>query len=168
MIEITAKFHGDAPGEVQDQLCLPFELRHKRWLVTVLVSGEDVALRLPRGAKLRGGDLLLASDGRVVEVVAAFERVVHIECATTNELVRVAYHLGNRHIPVQVGDGYLRILTDSVIEAMLGGLGARITTIEAPFEPEAGAYAGADLVGGVSHDGATRKRPFTGSEPSRE
>jgi urease accessory protein len=89
---------------------------------------------------LRGGDLLMASDGRVVEVVAAPERIIHCECATAAELARLAYHLGNRHVPVQVGNGFLRLSENHVLEEMLRGLGAKLTIIEAPFEPESGAY----------------------------
>ncbi len=147
MIEITAKLPPGAPGEVQGQLRLPFELRQKRWLFAALVSGEEVALKLARGASLRGGDRLLASDDRVIEVIAAVERLVHVDCATASALVRVAYHLGNRHVPVQVGDGYLRLSENHVLENMLRGLGAKLTIVEAPFEPESGAYAGAH-----SHD----------------
>jgi urease accessory protein len=143
MIEITAKLASDARIEVYGQLLLPFELRQKRWLFSALVSGEAVALKLGRGTTLRGGDLLLATDGRVVEVIAAPERVMHFECATASELARFAYHLGNRHVPVQVGDGFLRISENHVLEEMLRGLGAKLTLIEAPFEPESGAYGGA-------------------------
>lgn len=168
MIEIAAKLVAAAPGEVQGQLRLPFELRQKRWLFTVLVTGEEVALRLPRGATLRGGDLLLASDGRVIEVIAASERVVHIECATASELARVAYHLGNRHVPVQIGDGFLRLSENHVLEEMLRGLGAKLSIIEAPFEPESGAYSGAHSHREDSHDGAPRIHEFGGPEHSRE
>jgi urease accessory protein len=143
MMEITAKLAPGTRNEVHGQLLLPFELRQKRWLFTALVSGEAVALKLPRGATLRGGDLLLASDGRVIEVVAAPERIVHVECASTSELARLAYHLGNRHVPVQVGDGFLRLSENHVLAEMLRGLGAKPSIIEAPFEPESGAYGGA-------------------------
>jgi urease accessory protein len=91
---------------------------------------------------LRGGDLVVASDGRVVEVVAAAERVLHVECASATELARCAYHLGNRHVPVQIGDGFLRLGADHVLEQMLKRLGATVSSLQAPFEPEAGAYAG--------------------------
>ena len=94
------------------------------------------------GEILRGGDLVLASDGSVIEVVAAPEKVVHVEGATPAELTRAAYHLGNRHVPLQVGEGFLRLAEDHVLEAMLSGLGVRITHLEAPFEPEIGAYSG--------------------------
>jgi urease accessory protein len=109
-------------------------------LRTQLTSGEDAWLMLPRGEILRGGDKLLAADGRVVEVIAQPENVVHIVCADATQLARAAYHLGNRHVPVQVGDGFLRIAADHVLEDMLRGLGATLTPMHEPFEPEAGAY----------------------------
>ena len=86
---------------------------------------------------LRGGDRVAATDGRKVEIVAAAEKLLHIESA---ELARVAYHLGNRHVPLQVGPGFLRIAEDHVLEEMARKLGARVSHVEAPFEPEAGAY----------------------------
>jgi len=125
--------------EVKGQLRLPFESRQKSRLRTKLVSGEEVGLMLPRGEILRGGDLVTASDGRVFEVVAEPEKLLHIE---SDELARVAYHLGNRHVPVQVGKNFLRIATDHVLEEMVKKLGAKVSAVEAPFEPEAGAYAG--------------------------
>jgi urease accessory protein len=97
---------------------------------------------LPRGEVLRGGDLVTASDGRVIEVLAAPEQLLHVECAGATDLAKAAYHLGNRHVPVQVGDGFLRLAADHVLEEMLKKLGAKVSHVEAPFEPEAGAYAG--------------------------
>ncbi len=128
--------------EVKAQLKLPFEARQKSRLRTHLASGEDVALMLPRGEILRGGDLVVASDGRVVEIVAETEKVLHITCKTAGDVTRTAYHLGNRHVPVQVGEGYLRIAADHVLEEMVRGLGATIEPMDAAFEPEAGAYGG--------------------------
>ena len=142
MIEITSKVAQAAGVAVQGQLKLPFELRQKSRLRAQLVSGEEVALMLPRGEILRGGNKLSASDGRVIEVVAAPEKLLHVECASPAELARAAYHLGNRHVAVQVGDGFLRLSEDHVLAEMLRGLGARVTHVEAPFEPEAGAYGG--------------------------
>ena len=142
MIEIKAKLKIPRTAyklEVKGQLKLPFDSRQKSRLKTKLVSGEEVALVLPRGEVLRGGDLVTASDGRVIEVVAEPERLLHIEAAS---LPRIAYHLGNRHVPVQVGEGFLRIAEDHVLEEMLKKLGAKVSEVEAPFEPEAGAYAG--------------------------
>lgn len=145
MIEINSRLgvptvpRGSAPKGL---LRLPFELRQKSRLRARLVSGEEVTLALPRGEILRGGDLLVAVDGRIVEIVAQPEQVLHVECDTPEALARAAYHLGNRHVAVQVGKGWLRLAADHVLEHMLQGLGARTRLIEAPFEPEAGAYAG--------------------------
>ena len=119
------------------KLVLPFELRQKSRLRARLDSGEEVALVLPRGRVLRGGDRVTAADGRELEIVAAPEKLLHIE---SGELARVAYHLGNRHVPLQVGPGFLRIAEDHVLEEMVRRLGARVSHVEAPFEPEAGAY----------------------------
>jgi urease accessory protein len=119
------------------RLKLPFEQRQKSRLRARLESGEEVALILPRGNILRGGDQVAAADGRVIEIVSAPEKLLHIE---SSSLPKVAYHLGNRHVPVQIGEGFLRIAEDHVLEEMLRRLGARISHVEAPFEPEAGAY----------------------------
>ncbi|HEU4351363.1 MAG TPA: urease accessory protein UreE [Burkholderiales bacterium] len=119
------------------KLTLPFELRQKSRLRARLDNGEEVALILQRGRVLRGGDRVTAADGRELEIVAAPEKLLHIEC---EGLARVAYHLGNRHVPLEVGRGFLRIAEDHVLEEMVRGLGARVLHIEAPFEPEAGAY----------------------------
>ena len=119
------------------KLVLPFDLRQKSRLRAKADNGEDVALILPRGKVLRGGDRVAATDGREVEIVAAPEKLLHIEAA---DLARVAYHLGNRHVPLQVGSGFLRIAEDHVLEEMVRKLGARVSRVEAPFEPEAGAY----------------------------
>ncbi len=78
----------------------------------------------------------------MVSVIAEPEQVLHIECADATAIAKAAYHLGNRHVPVQVGDGFLRITADHVLANMLEGLGAKLTPLLAPFEPEAGAYGG--------------------------
>jgi urease accessory protein len=144
MLEIRSRFplkpNAEYRVKVRGQLVLPFELRQKSRLRTSLTSGEEVAIVLPRGQVLRGGDWVVASDGRVIEVMAQPEKVLHVQCATPTALLRAAYHLGNRHVPVQVGEGWLRIAADHVLEEMLKGLGATLTSLEAPFEPEAGAY----------------------------
>jgi urease accessory protein len=145
MVEIRTRLkvkRGVYPIETKGELRLPFERRQKSRLRTQLVSGEEVSLMLPRGEILRGGDLVVAADGRVFEVVAEAEGVLHVTCGSAADLARAAYHLGNRHVAVEVGDGYLRLAADHVLEEMLKGLGATVTALEAPFEPEAGAYAG--------------------------
>ena len=126
----------------QEQLSLPFELRQKSRLRTKLASGEEAGLFLEHGSILRGGDCLRAIDGRIVLVVAADEALMQAQCTTPLELGRAAYHLGNRHVPVQIGEGWLRFQADEVLAQMLRGLKASVSEVTAPFEPEAGAYAG--------------------------
>ena len=121
MLEIKARLKIPRAAykvEVKGQLRLPFEARQKSRLRARLVSGEEVGLMLPRGEVLRGGDLVVASDGRVIEVLAEPEKLLHIESA---ELARIAYHLGNRHVPVQVVEGFLRIAADHVLEEKARG-----------------------------------------------
>src|SRR3954451_571194 len=142
MVEIKAKLkiaRSAYKVEVKGRLELAFDSRQKSRLKAKLASGEEVAVLLPRGEILRGGDLVTASDGRVIEIVSSPEKLLHVE---TRDLAKAAYHLGNRHVPVQVGEGFLRIAEDHVLEEMLRKLGAKVSHIEAPFEPEAGAYAG--------------------------
>ena len=145
MIEIHSRFpfrpRAEYRAQVSGELRLPFERRQKSRQRATLESGEEVAIALPRGEVLRGGDWIVASDGRIIEVVAAVERVLHAECESPQALARAASHLGNRHVAVQVGPGWLRIVEDHVLAGMLEGLGARITPMNAAFEPEAGAYA---------------------------
>jgi urease accessory protein len=153
MLEIKAKLKIPRAAyklDVRGQLKLPFDARQKSRLKTKLVSGEDVGLMLPRGEILRGGDLVTASDGRVIEIVAQAEKILHIE---TMELAKIAYHLGNRHVPVQVGENFLRIAEDHVLEEMVKKLGAKVSHVEAPFEPEAGAYAGGHQHDEMGHGG---------------
>lgn len=139
MLLIEALYTGDAAPAAR--LELNFDARTKSRLRTQLVGGEEVGMFLPRGTILRGGDRLQAQDGRVVEVVSAPEDLLEARCADAFALARVAYHLGNRHVAVQVGEGWLRIQTDHVLKTMLTGLGADVHALSAPFEPEAGAYA---------------------------
>ena len=124
-------------GEASGRVSLAFEYRQRSRQRARLDSGEEIGMVMPRGEVLRGGDRLLASDGRVFEVVSAPERLLHVEAPS---LARIAWHLGNRHVPVQVGEGFLRLAEDRVLEAMLRWLGAQVSHVEAPFEPESGAY----------------------------
>jgi len=138
MLTITSKLAERRAVDVQ--LVLPFELRSKSRLRTALSTGEEVGFMLERGSILRGGELLLADDGRVVEVVAASEQVSTVRGADAGSLARAAYHLGNRHIALQVGAGWIRYLHDHVLDDMVRGLGFEVLIEDAPFEPEAGAY----------------------------
>ncbi|TYC59950.1 urease accessory protein UreE [Zoogloea oleivorans] len=139
MLLIETLYTGEAASTARLQL--DFDARTKSRLRTQLADGEEVGLFLPRGTILRGGDRLLAQDGRVVAVVAAPEDLLEARCANAEALARVAYHLGNRHVAVQVGAGWLRIQADHVLKTMLVGLGAEVSDLTAAFEPEAGAYA---------------------------
>lgn len=137
---VEEKLAAPEAGTPSAELILPFELRQKSRLLANLSSGEEVALFLPRGTVLRGGDRLRAKDGRIIAVVAKPERVMQVHCADAQAFARAAYHLGNRHVPLQVGKDWLRLEADHVLKEMLLGLGARVEEVEAPFEPEAGAY----------------------------
>jgi urease accessory protein len=123
-------------------LTLSFELRAKCRLRTHLDSGEEVGLFLPRGTILRGDDLLAGNDGRVVRVQSAAEDVIEVRSADALLIARAAYHLGNRHVAVEVQPGLLRLAADHVLAQMLTGLGLDVIAAKAPFEPEAGAYGG--------------------------
>lgn len=125
------------------ELELTYEARSKSRLRCFTTSGEEVGLFLERGQPpLRDGDTLLANDGRIVIVRARPEKLLHVTCANSFELMRAAYHLGNRHVALQLGDGWLRLLDDYVLKDMLLQLGATVETIEAGFQPEHGAYGG--------------------------
>jgi len=162
MLEILHRAASPRAEAPYGRLRLAFEFRQKSRLRTALESGEEVALSLARGEVLRGGDLVVARSGEVIEVVAAPESVLHVTCASAEALARVAYHLGNRHVPVQVGDGWLRCGADAVLETMVRGLGATVAAIEVPFEPESGAYTprhrhdGESGHGGLIHEFPSR------------
>lgn len=140
MLTITERSSG--AGAFQDRLILPFDLRRKSRLRVRLESGEEAALLLERGGVLRDGDRLRIEDGRIVLVEAAKESVLFVTAPDPQGLARAAYHLGNRHVPLQVGVGWLRLGQDHVLEHMLLGLGVSVRHEIAPFEPEAGAYGG--------------------------
>jgi urease accessory protein len=124
-----------------DTVVLGFDDRHRRRMAMTGTRGLEFLLDLENAVALRGGDALVLEDGRLIEVVAAAEPLLEIRGADPLHLVRVAWHLGNRHLPTQIMPKGLRIRRDHVIEAMVKGLGARIIEIEAPFDPEGGAYA---------------------------
>jgi urease accessory protein len=125
-----------------DTVVLDFDDRHRRRMAMTGTRGLEFLLDLENAVALRGGDALVLEDGRLVEVVAAQESLLEIRGRDPQHLVRIAWHLGNRHLPTQITGRALRIRRDHVIEAMVKGLGARIVEIEAPFDPEGGAYAG--------------------------
>ena len=124
-----------------DTVVLDFDDRHRRRMAMTGTRGLEFLLDLENAVALRGGDALVLEDGRLIEVVAAPEPLAEIRGADPAHLVRIAWHLGNRHLPTQIVGNGLRIRRDHVIEAMVKGLGARVIEIEAPFDPEGGAYA---------------------------
>jgi urease accessory protein len=105
-----------------------------------LANGIDIAIVLDRARALRPGDHLVADDGRVARIIAAPERLAHIASADAQRLARAAYHLGNRHVALQVGPGWVRFAADHVLESMVAGLGFTVAHVDDVFEPEVGAY----------------------------
>lgn len=134
-----------------DRVTLAFVDRHRRRLRLVADSGSPFLLDLPRAQHMADGDGLEFDNGDYVRVCAAPEPVLEIAADTPTDLLRLAWHLGNRHLPVQALDGALRIRDDHVIADMVAGLGGKVTRSRAPFDPETGAYAGADPGHGHDH-----------------
>ncbi|MBV8104527.1 MAG: urease accessory protein UreE [Hyphomicrobiales bacterium] len=140
-----------------DTVVLDFDERYRRRFVMTGVGGLAFLLDLPEAAMLRGGDGLKLEDGRIVEVLAAPEALAEIRAADALGLMRVAWHLGNRHLAVEIMPKALRIRRDAIIEEMAKRLGASVIALEAPFNPEGGAYVKAEEAGrghdhGHAHD----------------
>jgi urease accessory protein len=131
---------GGWSGEPADSVVLDFDERHRRRVAMTGVRGLGFLLDLAEAVALRAGDGLRLEDGRVVEVVAAPEPLAEIRAADAAALTRIAWHFGNRHLPTELLRKSLRIRRDPVIEEMARGLGAQVVAIEAPFNPEGGAY----------------------------
>jgi urease accessory protein len=131
---------GHWSGAPADTVVLDFDGRYRRRVAMTGVRGLEFLLDLTEAAMLRGGDGLRLEDGRVVEVVAESEPLAEIRAADALAMTRIAWHLGNRHLLTEMLPKALRIRRDPVIEAMAAGLGARVIALEAPFNPEGGAY----------------------------
>lgn len=144
---IRALASGEWKGEPADRVVLDFDQRHRRRVMMVSEAGTNFLLDLPTAVALRDGDGLVLNDGRLVGVVAAPEELAEIVAPDQAAAVRIAWHLGNRHLPTEIAGTRLRIRRDHVIEAMAEGLGATVERISAPFQPEGGAYEG----GGHGH-----------------
>ena len=140
--------------EPADTVVLDYDERYRRRVTMTGVRGLEFLLDLPEAVMLRAGDGLQLADGRIVEVVAAPEALVEIRAADAAALTRIAWHLGNRHLPTELLRKSLRIRRDPVIEEMARGLGGSVVAIEAPFNPEGGAYVRAAAQShGHGHDG---------------
>jgi urease accessory protein len=125
---------------VIDRVVLDADERHRRRITLTGEGGTAFLLDLPHATALRDGDGLVLDDGAIVRVAGKPEPLVEIAAASPHDLARLAWHIGNRHTDVQVVGDKLRIRRDHVLEDMLRGLGAQLTPIEAPFDPEHGAY----------------------------
>jgi urease accessory protein len=134
-----------------DRVLIDHDRRHRRRIVLQTEAGREVLLDLPQAARLRHGDGIALDQGGVVLVCAKPEKLLEIHAHDDAQLVRIAWHLGNRHLPVQLDGDRIRIRADHVIAEMVEGLGGHVEEIEAPFDPEAGAYASADAGGGHGH-----------------
>jgi len=135
------------PAREIDRVLIDYDRRFRRRIVLTTVAGAEVLIDLPQAVRLRDGDGLAAAAG-VVRICAQAEELMEIHAHNEGELIRIAWHLGNRHLPVQLLGDRIRIRADHVVEAMVEGLGGHVDRIMAPFDPEAGAYAG----GGHQHD----------------
>jgi len=141
----------DAAGSATDTLTLRFEQRQKSRQRVVLDSGREAGILLTPGSRLNDGDLLRAENGECVRVLAAIESLSTARSHDPLQLARASYHLGNRHVPVQIGTGWVRYAHDHVLDDMLRQLGLPVTVEQAAFEPEAGAYAGGHRHGHDAH-----------------
>jgi urease accessory protein len=144
MLRATRVIRRDAlaEGEVVDRVVLDHGDRHRRRTAMRGVGGLSFLLDLPEPAVLDDGDALVLGDGRLVEVEAAPERLLAIRAATDLALKRLVWHIGNRHVPAEIAEDAVYIAYDHVLEGMVRGLGGTAETVERPFRPEAGAYAG--------------------------
>ncbi|MBU1060080.1 MAG: urease accessory protein UreE [Proteobacteria bacterium] len=138
MIHFTQKT--EAVQEAATTLTLPWSQRNKSRQRVRLDNGEEAGLFLERGIILRGGDCLTAEDGTIVRIVAATETVSTVQCQDPLQLARICYHLGNRHVDLEISKDRVRYPHDHVLDAMLQGMGLTATVEQAPFEPETGAY----------------------------
>lgn len=147
MREFTSLLESGLVSDVSDTLVLSFKDRERSRLKTKLTSGEDVGLFLPRGTVLKTGDVLTNDQGELVRVEAAKETVSTIKASSPHLLLRIAYHLGNRHVPLQVEAEWLRYAHDHVLDDMVKLIGGEVIVEQQPLQPESGAYGG-----GHSHD----------------
>ena len=140
---IAVHTRGHWPDEAAlDSVTLVYLDRHRRRIRLVADSGTSFLLDLPRAQHLTEGDGLELDTGSYIRVCAAAEPVIEVAADSPTDLLRISWHIGNRHLPLQVADGVLRLRADHVIAAMIEGLGGRVSWRDAPFDPEIGAYAG--------------------------
>jgi urease accessory protein len=142
MIRAARVLSGASHPPTQDDVVeLDHDLRHRRRIALRSEAGIDFLLDLPEATLLRDGDTLLLEDGRSIAVRAAPESLAEIRATGAAALARIAWHIGNRHLPAAISTDRLLVRRDHVIEAMVQGLGATVRHVSEPFEPEGGAYA---------------------------
>jgi urease accessory protein len=143
---------------------LSFDQREKSRVRVTMANGEEIGIQLKVGTVLSHGDKLALQDGRIVEVIAANEVLHEVRSSNATQLARIAYHVGNRHVPLQVEEDHLLMLPDHVLRAMVGGLGGTVREVCRGFQPESGAYGHSHVHhshddeghGGRIHDGLHR------------
>ncbi|WP_305856708.1 urease accessory protein UreE [Balneatrix alpica] len=150
MLELTDNLQ-PAAVQPQDELTLSFEQRQKARFRALTDAGRDVGVFVRRGQVLQEGTLLASSEGVLVRVKAQVEPLCEARCEDWLSFAKACYHLGNRHVPLQVGERWLRFQPDHVLEDMLLQLGLQLSRVQAPFNPERGAYQGAAHSHGHSH-----------------
>jgi len=133
---------GTWSGEPADEVVIDHDHRHRRRLTLTTIQGKSVLLDLPSAVRLRDGDVLACEDGSLIRIRAKSEQLLEIHARDDGALLRIAWHLGNRHLAVQLLVDCIRIRADHVIAEMVEGLGGHAEPVEAPFDPEEGAYAG--------------------------
>ncbi len=152
MLKLTQRYQGP-PAAVLDSLSLPFDLRKRGRFRATSDGGRDLGVFIERGQVLSDGDLLLSECGQVIRVIAQPEPVVTARADDWLTFARVCYHLGNRHVPLQVGERWLRFQPDHVLQELVELYGLRTRREDAPFAPENGAYGSQGGQGhGHSHD----------------
>lgn len=143
--------HIASHGEAHDSVLLDFDGRHRRRMMLVTEGGEEVLLDLTETVALADGDRLVTEDGRHIRVVAKPEALMEVSAGDPGKLVRLAWHVGNRHLPTEIAGATLYLRHDHVIAAMLEQLGATVRFVNRPFNPEGGAYGHGRTLG-HSHD----------------
>lgn len=156
------------PREIQaiESVELTFDQRERSRVRVALASGEEIGIQLKIGTMLSHGDKLALDDGRIAEVIAADESLHEVRAGSSARLARIAYHVGNRHVPLQVESEYLLLLPDHVLRAMVEGLGGTVHEVRRGFQPESGAYGHSHVHhthddeghGGRIHDGLSRSQ----------
>ncbi len=156
VLEPTNQSDACAADAPINQVWLPFDARQRSRLRVQIdkgpLAGLLAGIDLPRGTVMRAGTLVATAADQRLCVLAAPEQLIQVDADDAHHLTVIAYHLGNRHVPVQLGRGWLRLQQDHVLEQMVTGLGARVTRVELAFEPEAGAYGGGHHHHGHDHD----------------